>query len=182
VVEFSWTVLLVVFAANAGYMAFMYFLQAVDWSLPPRHSVIPGTAQKFIYMQDFHTCSWGDFFAIPLIANAFVLLAMGGYFREWLVFSIIVVADGAGFWKMCLGKDHKPDQGYPKAGKISWNGFSHLPYHGVGVAMSLFTIWHAFAGELRGPVLYLALAGGVIYIASFITDIKSGNFDPLKRI
>ncbi|OGZ79571.1 MAG: hypothetical protein A2528_00885 [Candidatus Staskawiczbacteria bacterium RIFOXYD2_FULL_37_9] len=59
--EFSWTILFWVFIANAGYMGFMYFLQAVDKSLPPRWTYIPGTNQKFLYAQDFHTCSWGGF-------------------------------------------------------------------------------------------------------------------------
>jgi hypothetical protein len=48
--------------------------------------------------------------------------------------------------------------------------------------MSVLAIWHIFTGDLYGPVLYVALVGGVIYIASFIADIWAGNFDPLRRV
>jgi len=113
-----------------------------------------------------------------------VHLAVNGFINSWQVPLLIVVAvvDGLGFWKMCLSKDHKPDQGFPEIGKISRHGLSHLPYHGAGVAMSLLIIWHLAVGNLRGPVLYVALLGGVIYISSFVADIKSGNFDPLKKV
>lgn len=116
----------------------------------------------------------GRFFAIPLIANAFAHLAMSGFVWswQWVIFAVIAVVDGLGFWKMCLGENHKPDQGYPEAGKISWHGLSHLPYHGVFVAMSIFVIWHIFVGNLRGPVLYVALLGAMIYIVLFVADIR----------
>lgn len=180
--EFSWQILVAVFIANLCWMGAMYALQQIDKSLPPRHSLIPGTKQKFLYMQDFHTMFWGDAIGLTLIVNAFVHLAVNGHVAlwEWVVLLLIIVADGFGFMKMCLTKDHKPDQGFPEIGKISWHGLSHLPYHGAGVAMSLLSIWHIVSGDLRGPVLYVALAGGAIYIASFIADIKTGNFDPLK--
>jgi len=100
---------------------------------------------------------------------------------EWAIAILITVTDGYGFMKMCLTQNHKPDQGFPEIGKVSWHGLSHLPYHGAGVAMSFLTIWHIVTGDLRGPVLYVGLVGGVIYIASFIADIKVGNFDPLKK-
>lgn len=188
--EFSPLVWTTVVFTNSLYVVFMYWLQAMDKSLPPRGSYIPGTKQPFLYVQDFHSCTWGDLIGLPLIMNAFVHLVAGGYITnhagwqqiQWAIFVLIVIVDGLGFLLMCLGKGHKPDQGFPEIGKVSWHGLSHLPYHGVGVAMSVFSIYHAVIGNLRGPVLYVALLGAVIYIASFVTDMKVGNFDPLKLV
>ncbi len=181
--EFSWATFLSVVVVNVLCVGVMYVLQEVDLSLPPRHSLIPGTNQKFLYMQDFYTCLWGDLLGVPLIANAFMHLARNGFITAegWFIFTIIVIVDGVGFLEMCLGKNHKPDQGFPAVGQVSWHGLSHLPYHGVGVAMSLFCIWHIIVGNLKGVPLYLGLAGGAIYIAFFIADIKTHNFDPLKK-
>lgn len=182
--NFSWMTLAAVVVVNALYVGFMYLLQVADKNLPLRHSIIPGTQQKFLYVQDFYSCTWGDLIAIPLVVNAFVWLTMHGFVRswQWLIFAIIAVADGSGFLMMCLGDVHKPDQGFPEIGKVSWHGLSHLPYHGVGVAMSVLVIWHTINGNLRGPVMYVALLGGVLYLVTFAADVVSGNFDPLKRI
>lgn len=182
--EFSWLILGVVFLTNLCWIGVMYALQQIDKNLPPRHSIIPGTNQKFLYMQDFYTMFWGDMIGVTLIANAFVHLAVNSHVAlwEWIVFILITVVDGFRFMKMCLTQNHKPDQGFPEIGKVSWHGLSHLPYHGAGVAMALFAIWHIITGELRGSVMYVALVGGTIYVASFITDIKTGNFDPLKKV
>jgi predicted small integral membrane protein len=164
-------------------MAFMGLLQAVDKSLPARHSIIPGTRQKFLHMQDFHTTTWGDLFAIPLLISAFAHLLSNGYIGvwQWFIFVIIALVDGIGFLEMCLTEKHKPDQGYPRRGVVSWHGLSHLPYHGVCVAMIVLSIGQTVIGNLYGPVLYVSLFGGALYIAAFIADIRAGNFDPLKK-
>ncbi len=181
--SFSWTIFLCVFAVNLLCVLFMRLCQDLDKSLPPRHSVIPGTKQRFNYMQDFYTAWWGDLIGVPLIANAFVHLVANGYIGwvQWAIFVVLAVLLAVGFLNMCLSKDHKPDQGFPEIGKVSWHGLSHLPYLGCGYTLSLFTIGHLVAGHIWGPVLYVALLGGAFYIATFIADIKTGNFEPLKR-
>lgn len=182
--EFSWQILIAVFLVNLLWIGVMFAIQELDESLPLHYCFIPGTNQRFLHMQDFHTMTWGDLIGIPLIANMFVHLAMNGFVGsgQWLAFFIIAIVDAVGFRKMCLGKNHKPDMGFPEIGKVSWTGFAHLPYHGVCVAMTVLSVWHIALGNLRGPVLYVGLAGGVLYLASFIADIRSGNFDPLKRV
>lgn len=180
--EFSWTVLAVVALANLGYITLMFVAQQLDMNLPPRHSTIPGTRQKFNHMQDFWTCTYGDIFALPFVLNAFAHLAVNGYISlwQWIVFNILWVVLSIGFLMMCLGKNHKPDQGYPQAGKVSVQGIVHLPHFGVSMAMALLAIWHIVAGNVKGPVLYLFIAGAVCWIASFVADNVTGNFDPLK--
>lgn len=181
--DFSWTILAIVFAVNLFWITLMFAAQQLDKSLPLRHSLIPGTKQKFLYMQDWYTCTWGDMFALPFILSAFAHLAINGYIGlyQWILFGILVAILSVGFLVMCLGKDHKPDQGYPEVGKVSWQGILHLPHFGVAVAMSLLIIWHLILGHVTGLVLYLTLAGAVAWFYTFYLDAKTGNFDPLKK-
>ena len=180
--EFSWWIFAVILTVNCFYMGLMYLLQELDRNLSSRHSTIPGTKQKFLYMQDFYTMIWGDFIAVPLIVNAFVHLALHGLsLAEWVLFFTVIVVDAFGFLWLCTRSSHKPDQGFPEVGKVSWHGLAHLPYHGVVVAISIILIWHIFIDNLHGSILYTSLMGGVLYIVSFIADIISGNFDRLKK-
>lgn len=183
-VEFSWTILAIMGVVNSAWMAVMFAAQQLDKSLPPRHSIIPGTNQKFLYMQDFWTMTWGDFIGVALINTAFAHLAVNGCLGvwHWFVFAVLVVAISAQFARMCMNQDHKPDMGFPYAGKISWTGVLHLPYFGIGVVAGAFCVWFIFTGDLRGLVLCVGLGGAAFYALCFVAEIKSGNFDPLKRI
>ena len=182
--EISWMILAVVFAVNLAYIGVMHLAQVLDKSLPRRHSIISGTHQKFLYMPDFWTTTYGDMFGVSLITNAFVHLAVSGHidYWQWIAFVVIAIASALIFVVMCFGKEHKPDAVFPNIGKISWNGIMHLPYFGTGIAVTIMCIWHLFTGNLRGLVMWIGLAGGALYIACYITDIKSGNFDTLKKI
>lgn len=182
-IEFSWMALIVACVVNWTWIAIMYGAQQCDLNMPARHSIIPGTRQRFIHMQDFWTCSWGDCLPLCLILNAFVTLAMADKITvwQWLSLGIMSVILGIGFLVMCLGKDHKPDQGYPAPGKVSLHGYLHLPHFGVSVSMVVLTVWHIIIGNFRGgPVLYLFIVGAVLWAITFVLDVKSGNFDPLK--
>ncbi len=182
--DFSWTILGLVFLANLAWIAVMFVAQELDNSLPVRNSLIPGTNQKFLYMQDFWTMTWGDLVGVALIDTAFVHLAVHGCLGvwHWCVFAAAVVVLGLWFANMCMGQGHKPDMGFPDIGKISWLGILHLPYFGSGVAAGAFCLWFIFTGDLRGPVLYVGLGGGALYALCFVAEIRSGNFDPLKRV
>jgi hypothetical protein len=182
--EFSWTILAGVVAANLFWIGVMFTAQQLNRSLPPRRSTIPGTNQRFLYMQDFWTMTWGDFIGVALINTAFVHLAVHGCLGvwHWTIFGISAIVISVLFAKMCMGQEHKPDYGFPRIGSISTAGVLHLPYLGVGVAAGVFCIWFILTGDLRGPVFYVGLGGGAFYALCFVAEIKSGNFDPLKRI
>lgn len=181
--NFSWGILAMVELINLGCVMIMLEVQNSDRSLPRRHSIIPGTHQKFLYIQDFWTMTWGDVVGVPLFVNAFVhsiFLTHDNSNIWWaLVSGMIVIVI---FLKMCLGKNHKPDYGFPQAGKISLAGILHLIYMGVGFGAGITCLKNLVTGTLYGPVLWVALAGGVIWIWFFVLEIKSGNFDPIKRI
>ena len=182
--EWSWTILFWVVVANLLWIGVMFAAQQLDKSLPPRNSLIPGTDQKFLYLQDFWTMTWGDMVGVALSNTVFVHLAVDGRLGmwHWIIFAALVCGLMVQFANMCMGKKHKPDMGFPDIGKISTLGILHLPYYGIGVAAGVFCMWFILTGELRGPVLYVGLAGGAIYVACFVAEIKSGNFDSLKRI
>lgn len=180
--DFSWTILAAVIIVNSGWIGVMYAAQQLDKSLPSRHSLILGTRQKFLYMQDFYAL-WGDIFAVPLILNAFAHLVFNGCisFWQWIAFALVAAADAYNFRKICLKSNHKPDLGCPEIGKMSCNGLLHLPYHGVCIAASLLVMLHAVANIKHFAAIYwIALTGGAIYIASVWADKRAGNFDPLK--
>ena len=126
--------------------------------------------------------TWGDTIGVWLMNCSFVHLMVNACLnvRHWIVFVVLVVAISIGFTKMCLGKDHKPDYGFPQIGKVSIAGLMHSPYLGVGVAASIFCLWFVITGILRGPVLYVWLSGLAFYAICFVAEIRSGNFDPLK--
>ena len=182
--DFLWQILAVVVVANLFWIGVMFAAQEFDKTLPLSYSFIPGTNQRFLHMQDFYTMTYGDLFGVPLINNAFLHLIVMGHLEtwHWLAFVLLAIVSSSIFVVMCFGPNHKPDMGFPQIGKISWIGLLHLPYLGVGVASAMLCLWFILAGDLRGPVLYLGLAGGAIYIASFVAETKSGNFDPLKRV
>jgi len=177
--EFSWSILGLVLFGNTLFCAITIFAQDMERNLPVRHSLIPGTRQKFLYLQDFWTMTLGDWIAIPLIFNAFVHLAVKDISNFWWSTPFMVISATA-FFKMCMGKNHKPDYGFPDIGIISTAGILHLFYFGVAVGGSVICIWNLCIGELSGPVMWTALAGAIFYIGCFVLEVRSGNFDPLK--
>jgi predicted small integral membrane protein len=182
--EISWQILVFVAIFNSAWIGLMFFAQQLDKSLPPRLSIIPGTNQKFLYIQDFWTMTVGDFIGVALINTAFAHLAVNGCLGvwHWLIFSVLVAVLAIQFGRMCMSQDHKPDYGFPDIGNISSAGILHLPYFGNGVAAGAFCLWFIITGDLRGPVMYIGLGGGALYALCIVAEIKSGNFDPLKRI
>lgn len=178
--QFSWLVFVLVVVANAFCIAGMRLAQASDKGLPQRNSLIPGTRQKFLYIQDFWTMTYGDWFGIPLIVNAYAHLMVRDIYNLWWGLPIMVVGLVL-FARMCLGKTHKPDYGFPDIGKISLAGILHLIYFGVGIAAALMSAWGIWQGTLRGPVKWAAMAGGAFYGLCITLEFGSGNFNPLKR-
>jgi len=176
-----WVIVFAVFAVNILCMTAMLAAQQIDETLPPRHSLIPGTNQKFLHIQDFWTMTWGDGACVPLIINGFVYLVMQDIANLWWGLPIMVVSALA-FLKMCLGKNHKPDYGFPSVGKISFAGVLHLFYFGAGVGAFVVCVWGVITGDLTGVAFWVFVAGVVFYAGCFLVEIKSGNFDPLKRV
>jgi hypothetical protein len=177
--EFSWKIYAAAVSGNFFWILAMFLAQQLDKSLPERHSIIPGTNQKFLHMQDFWTMVWGDIVGVSFIWGAFLHLAIYRFeFRHWIVFTALAVLFMAGFAVMCFGKNHKPDMGYPDIGKISWNGILYLPYFGAGASAAVFCVWLV---AIPGLILIIFLSGAVFYLVCFYLETQSGNFEPLRR-
>lgn len=175
----SWYIFVPVFLGNGLILLAMYIAQQTDKSMPPRHSLINGSYQRFLHIQDFYWL-WSDLVGVALIINAFVHLIINkGIDQLWLGVAIgFAVTLFAHF--SFLQENHKPDACYPDTGEVSLTGILHLPYFCVAIAAAVMCLWNLYTGDLRGPVMWLALAGGAFYILFFIFDIRAGNFEPLR--
>jgi len=173
-----------VMVVNALAMGAIYLVAQLDKSLPPWNSKIPGTNQKFLAPWGFWTMTYGDLLAIPLVFNAFTYLVEADVDNLWWGL-VIGVISGVGFTAKCLGKNHKPDYGFPEVGKISVAGLMHSVYFGAGAGASVMCLWHLFVtGNLpwESPVTWVALTAIPLYVPCVILDFTSGNFDQLKKI
>jgi hypothetical protein len=171
-------------AGNMVYVILMLLLQwegVVAGNIPKRLSLIPHTNQKFLHNQDFWTMTLGDIVAVPLILNAFFHVAPESLWSWWVVIPL-GLALTAVFILAGLGKGHKPDASFPSIGRASVMGMVHAPYFGFGWAMALFCLWQICWGELRGPVMWIGLTGGALYIATIVLDWLWGNFEPYRPL
>jgi len=180
--HFSWRIMAIALIINLFCMGAMYWAQWIDKGLPARGSIISGTNQKFLYVQDFYTCTWGDLIGVTLIIANFGHLMAYGFIGPWQWFAGIIITIIAGwyFLNMCLKSSHKPDQGYPCTGEVSLHGLLYLPYFGACIAMTALDIVHIFAGNMEGIFSQLLLFGFVFYAICFGKDIMAGHFDPLE--
>jgi hypothetical protein len=183
----NWLILVIVIFINSLFCIFQYTIQQIDKSkgrIPARNSIIPGTNQKFLYWQDFYNQTYGDFFGLVWIMNAFSQLLVKGQISkfEWLIFIFLAIGSASAFLLMNLRLSHKPDWGYPLKGEVSWGGLSHLPYFGSLFAMAAICFVKIASGEINGILLWTVVVSILIYTTTTILDIKSGNFDPIKKI
>jgi len=155
-----------------------------EWCrLELRLSVIGGNKkagyQRFLYWQDFYCQKYGCTIGLSLTTMGFFHLVNHIDIR-WSVFVLIALFDAISFTVICLRKTHKPDWGYPEAGRISTGGKTHSLYHGLQVAMVSFLLWSIiFTGVLRGWPMWLAIIGMIIYSVTLVIDIKKGHFASL---
>lgn len=183
--EINWYIAIAWFLVNAGCLYVQYQLQYLDLAngrIQKHDSVIPGTTQRFLYMQDFATNSWGDLFGLSLVQVGFIHLCLARHVTlvYWIELGFIAILSMYLFRHMCLGSQHKPDSGFPKTGEISSSGMWHLPYFGINAGIAVVDTTMILTGPLRGPVMWLSLAGGAIYIAAIIYDVARGNFAQLQ--
>lgn len=184
--EWNWDIFLRVAIINSALCFLQYCFQEIDFlagRISERHSLIPGTKQKFLYWQDFYMQTYGDFLGLVWVMNAFGHLFSTGTISLflWAVFIVVFVFSTVLVLLSCLKMDHKPDWGYPRPGKISLGGLSHVPYFALQAAMGIVCLISIITGQLRGPVMWMALFGGLVIAAMSFADKKSGHFDPLKK-
>ncbi len=147
--------------------------------IPSRHSLILGTSgQKFLHMEDFWTMGWGDLYGLPFVFAGFIWLVVNDKIGlpPFMVSVVVATIATCLFYFSCTGTHHKPDWGYPEAGKVSWGGIAHSVYFWLNLKAAIVVFWSTLNMQLNGPPLWLAWLGGLFYIGTFVADIKAGNF------
>ena len=183
----NWSVFFVVLLINSGLCLTQYLIEQIDrkrGKISPRHSIIPGTkSQKILYWEDYYTQTYGDLLCLVWIMNGFAHLLLEGQISliQWIIFAVISLIAALGFLRANLQPGHKVDWGWPAEGKISWGGFSHLPYFGALSGMAVICLINMISGKVSGLLFWTTLSGGIAYIITFICDIKSGHFNPLEK-
>lgn len=159
---------------------FFELIDSLQGKIAPKGSIIPGTNQKFLYWENFFTQTYGDFIFLPLIASAFVILLLDGQIPiwNWLVGGLIFLVACIFFIKSCTSPNHKPDWGFPKPGKISRGGWSHIPYLGMYCAIVVMVLINI--NELNSLLLWTSLYGMAGWLVCWFLDYKAGHFDPIK--
>ena len=181
---FSWHILIFVYVVNSAWIGAMYLAQYLDKRIPKRGSIISGTNQTYIHMQDWHTILWGDTIALPLVMNAFAQVAINGSVsvRQWVFLIIASNSICTIFFQFAiLRPTHRPTYVVYDIGKVSWPGLVHMPYFSIYLAISMLVVWNTITGNVQGMTMYLGGIGGVVYSASWIIDTIRGNFAPLQR-
>ncbi|MFA6513716.1 MAG: hypothetical protein WCT50_00295 [Patescibacteria group bacterium] len=184
--DWNWQVFFCVAIVNTTLCLMQFLFQTVDKrrrKISPRHSLIPGTKQKFLYWEDFYTQTYGDFLGLVWVMNGFAHLLINEKIDGplWIIFIFVLFICSMVVTAVCLASDHKPDWGFPKIGMISLGGASHIPYFSLNAAMIIICLFHAVIGTLSGMLLITTATGVAILMMTAIADVQAGHFDPLNK-
>ena len=134
-------------------MRYVQRKEAKQGIIPPKGSMIPGTWQEHLRLEQFHSMTWGDLVGLSAVWGASIWTlylcwdAGGPEIAIRIGGAIIGLGAGISFHKMCLKPDHKPDYGFPVAGKASLAGTVHSVFFGLSFAVgsaglaSLIAFW-----------------------------------------
>ena len=158
----------------------MFFLQ--NWEagkerIAPRKKHNPLKPREgFLYMQDYHSTSWGD-----IIALSFIDLAVGnelaqGPFPSWWALAACIALSGIitafFYWEIWLVPSHKPDWAFPKAKKVSFAGWLFLWYFYLQLAAAFLAFYFLVTGKLTWLQALVGLLGGGLYLLAMYLDAK----------
>jgi len=154
--------------------------------IAPRHSIISGTKQVFLHWQDFYLQKLEN---TIFLSAVFVIFWHLWVFTGYLSLSNVIIgiaimlANATIFLIICAkGKEHKPDWGFPAAGKISVGGWYHVIYQSFGVGAVALCAWHIFiTGYLTGWAVWMFFFFLAGFALSLIMDIRAGHFAKLKK-
>lgn len=180
----NWMIFLTAMAVNLLLCLLQSYLQEKDVKrglIAPRHSLIPGTNQKFLHWQDFYTQVYGDIMGLPFVMNGFMMIFPALTRWELLAFALSGLLSMVAFFVPRLAKDHKPSWGEPTAGHISTGGYVHSFYFSLLSAMAIICLWVMINGGMTKPIFVSTLVGMVIWALTCILDIATGHFEPLKK-
>lgn len=163
-----------------------YLLEQMDKKsgiIEPRHSIIPNSDnQRILYWEDFYTQTYGDLLGLVWVMNCFLHLLANGQIKLVDLLILLIFGDVSVFIFIInkLNPKSKPDWGKTLDGKLTIGGLSHFPYFALLSGMSAVCVVNMALGNVAGWLLITTLIGGIIYGITFMLDIISGNFSPLK--
>lgn len=133
------------------------------------------SSESFLYIQDWHTGSWGDLIGLSLTSFAFgeVLNSRENCFFI-IAFSLSILIT------LCLHliwKKGQPNAGYPFKGKMSYSGKLHLVYSMMHVYMISYLLLMLIFKEVGLQIMIVTGIGVMIYLFSFYFDYKLGKFE-----
>ncbi|MCB9803056.1 hypothetical protein H6761_03560 [Candidatus Nomurabacteria bacterium] len=182
----DWKLLFASFILNTLAICAMLIVQwceSTSGVIRPRHHIIPSTKQKFLYWQDFYCQKWGNVWGMPLMLYPTMFLYKYNCLDSWsLLFALLAILATRAFFKECTKKTHKPDWGYPKPGEHSFSGTLHLTYFGFYIFVVITSIYSMIRGYLVREEIFVFFLGATIYIATWVKDVRSGNFAKLEKI
>lgn len=163
-----------------------YLLEQMDKKsgiIEPRHSIIPNSDnQRILYWEDFYTQTYGDLLGLVWVMNCFLHLLANGQIKL-VDLLILLIFGGVSVFIFIINKlnpKSKPDWGKTLDSKLTIGGLSHFPYFALLSGMSAVCVVNMALGNVAGWLLITTLMGGIIYGITFMLDIISGNFSPLK--
>jgi len=160
----------------------MYFAQW--WEV--KKGRIPPKSKSFLYLEGFNTSGWGDVIGLTMVDICVGALIVHGWTINFLVPTILFAVAGIMgtvlFAMMCLRRNHKPDAGYPAAGKISWQGRVHLVYFAFQITygvLGIVLLINTFTSDVSSDIAWyivIGLSGLALYAIAFVLDLKQGKF------
>ena len=126
--------------------------------------------------------TWGDWIGLSLIDwTAGYALVIGAIAQAMVVAAIAIAAAGTAFFHIrCLYFHHRPDAGYPRHGTASLSGLAHLVYFFLQCVACALALLAALGGTIPSALIATAIAGALVYLASFAADWKAGKLRPEK--
>lgn len=179
----NWKIFFVFAVVNTGLCLLQLMFQKIETKkkkIPTRHSLLPGTNQKFLCYEDYYT-PYGDIFGLVWIMNGFYTMVplLSNY--ELLAFGPLCAVSAISYVAPRLSTSHKPTWGEPTPGKISTGGYIHMFYYAIQLAMGIMCVYGAIVQKMTGIVLITSLMGGLIWAASCIADLVTGKYSSLEK-
>jgi len=177
------TVGIIALFINIGLWLGMYFIQRWE-SRTGRISARRMHNKKdlkntFLYLYDFFTNGFvGDWLALSMVDMAVAVSIYQNGFQSWMFLPVLVVAGSlVHFYKMCTKSNHKTDWGFPRVGKISWGGRSHMVYAGIQGWLICIGIIFVAIGQMN--LFPLFIAGLAIWVICWLADFLTGRFSSI---
>jgi hypothetical protein len=148
--------------------------------MPKRHSIIPGSKQKFLCWEDYYCQTYGDILGLVWVMIGFYSMIIKLTNYEWLMFGVLCLISFIIFLVPRIKKDKRPTWGESN-GKISIGGYIHSVYFSLSLAMTVMCLYGMLIGKLIGVYVVLVLGGVLIWSVSCLIDLLVGNFAPLKK-